>query len=150
MGAETVGGRGEGRNSLVSGFFSGVAEWFIPGMDHPAKHRRSGSKDSGLDTEGSSTSRGLPGLLVEGSLEQGQRLAFSAPTTPRGRRGFLRQGGWFYNGDSDYSSSSDFDDDDPEGLGEGDGMYFDDQESDGLDSEHGTLSILERLRRLFK
>ena len=73
----------------------------------------------------------------------------SAPATPRGRRqtfSVLREGGEFYNGDSDYSTEE-------EGGGDSDDEgFWADAGATELRQEVGDgggLSVLKRLRKLF-
>lgn len=120
-------------------FFSDVladlADWLMPGMES-SRRQRSGQKHPGS-----------PKTVPSSPTGRGVR---SAPVTPRGRpksSAVLRGGGWFYNGDSDYSSSDGFD-------------GYESEEDLGFWEDAGTtdpraipgnagMSILERLRMLF-
>ena len=132
-------GGGGGRQRSVSGVLSGLADWLMPGMEN----RRSTAEKTELLMEvypsAPMSPDGRPGVSQ------------SAPATPRGRRrpsSVLRGGGWFYNGDSDYSSEEEMD-----------GSY--ESEDEGFWADAGTTkppkkigggdgnSILSRLRKLF-
>lgn len=124
----------------ISGFMSGFADWLMPGVDEKAPRRRLESGDEAkilhIDVYGQSTP---------------PPRAKSAPVTPRGRpktSSILREGGWFYNGDSDYSSSEadNFESDD-EGFW-GDAGTTEPVGPRTLGGGGGT-GILERLRTLF-
>lgn len=128
------------KSRSLSGMISGLADWFVPAVDK-GKGRGSTAHRKELLMEVYPTVPGTPPSRGETK---------SAPATPRGRpkaSSVLREGGWFYNGDSDYSSSD-----------EG-GNY--DSEDEGFWADAGTTepprylgggggeSILDRLRRLF-
>lgn len=132
------GGDGGSQRS-VSGVLSGLADWLMPGMEN----RRSAAEKTELLMEV------YPSALR--SPEVRPAVTQSAPSTPRGRRrpsSVLRDGGWFYNGDSDYSSEEEID-----------GSY--ESEDEGFWADAGTTkppkkigggggnSILGRLRKLF-
>lgn len=121
------------RSRGLSDVIAGLADWFIPSMDKG--HRKELFMEIYPTVPSTPPSRGE---------------TKSAPATPRGRpkaSSVLREGGWFYNGDSDYSSSD-----------EG-GNH--DSEDEGFWADAGTTepprylgggggeSILDRLRRLF-
>eukprot|EP00903_Cladosiphon_okamuranus_P008814 g8441.t1 len=133
------GSRGEGRQRSVSGVLSGLADWLMPGMEN----RRSAPEKTELLMEVYPSAPRSP--------EARPTVTQSAPSTPRGRRrpsSVLRDGGWFYNGDSDYSSEEEMD-----------GSY--ESEDEGFWADAGTTkppkkigggggnSILSRLKKLF-
>lgn len=134
----------DGRSASLSGVFSGLADWLMPGMD--GTHSRGSRPDGGRE------------LILE-VYPQSPRSpqtpprrggAKSAPVTPRGRptaSSVLREGGWFYNGDSDYSTEEE----NGSFESEDEGFWAD---SDATDPPRkigggGGLSILKRLRMLF-
>ncbi|CAN0235019.1 unnamed protein product, partial [Laminaria digitata] len=130
------------RSRSLSGVLSGLADWLMPGMD--------GGPSRLLRVESGSE------LLLDvypgenpGSPEKPGRPR-SAPATPRGRRqtfSVLREGGWFYNGDSDYSTEEE------NGGGDSDDEgFWADAGATELRAEVGDgggLSVLKRLRKLF-
>lgn len=125
----------ESRSQSLSGVLSGLADWLMPGMDSRRKRAESGNE-----------------LIMEVYPRTPPRSkSKSAPATPRGRRAaVLREGGWFYNGDSDYSTegengSFEFDSDDDEGFWGDAGTTEPPRKIGG----GGGSSILSRLRRLF-
>lgn len=130
---------GGGRQRSVSGVLSGLADWLMPGMEN----RRSTAEKTELLMEV------YPSAPM--SPERRPAVTMSAPSTPRGRRrpsSVLRDGGWFYNGDSDYSSEE-----------EVDGSF--ESEDEGFWADAGTTKppkkigggggngILSRLKKLF-
>lgn len=129
-----------GRQRSVSGVLSGLADWLMPGMEG----RRSTAEKTELLLE----------VYPSTPMSPERRplaVTRSAPPTPRGRRRpstVLRGGGWFYNGDSDYSSEEEME-----------GSY--ESEDEGFWADAGTTkpptkigsgggnSILSRLKKLF-
>ena len=132
-------GDGGGRQRSVSGVLAGLADWLMPGMEN----RRAAAEKTELLME----------VYPSGprSPERRPPMTQSAPPTPRGRRrpsSVLRDGGWFYNGDSDYSSEEEID-----------GSYESEDEGFWADARTtkppkkigggGGNSILSRLKKLF-
>lgn len=127
------------RSRSLSGVLSGLADWLMPGMDGASSRRRRAESGDELILEVYPTTP----TDDRGGLK-------SAPPTPRGRvkaSAMVRGGGWFYNGDSDYSTEEEdgnFDSDD-EGFWADAGTIQPPEKS----SSGEELSILDRLRRLF-
>lgn len=128
----------------ISEVLSGFADWLMPGME--------GRRRAESDDEQRRLTPRLSRLSPPGTPSR--KGTKSAPVTPRGRAkaksALLREGGWFYNGDSDYSSSdemSGFDSDDDEGFWADAGTT--EPGAPRKMGGGGGLSILERLRRLF-
>lgn len=129
------GGSVNGRSQSLTGLFSDFADWLMPGMEDRTAARHQ-TQASGKGTPPS-------------------RKVKSAPVTPRGHApaaggrtsaAVMREGGWFYNGDSDYSTS----DEDASFDSEDEGFWADAGTSDPRSlGGGGGVGILERLRRLF-
>ncbi|CAN0305652.1 unnamed protein product [Ectocarpus sp. 6 AP-2014] len=139
-GATRAGGGGGSDSRSVSGVFSGLADWLMPGMER----RRPAVKTELLlevyPSAPQSPERGQPPVVTR-----------SAPPTPRGRRrptSVLRDGGWFYNGDSDYSTEEEVD---GSFESEDEGFWADAAESKAPQriGGGGGDSILTRLKKLF-
>lgn len=138
------------RPKSISGFMSGFADWLMPSMEKSEK------KQTGAN--GGRSSYDEDQVLVinvygpnASPRAGGRRNTKSAPATPRGRSSksaVHRGGGWFYNGDSDYSTAEEdnYESDDDAGFWGDVGMN--EPASRDLGGGGGT-SILERLRSLF-
>lgn len=133
--------KGNPRSRSLSGVLSGLADWLMPGME--------GRRPAGEKTE----------LILEvypsapkSPEPRGPTVTRSAPPTPRGRRrvsSVLRDGGWFYNGDSDYSTEEEMEtnyDSEDEGFWADAGTTKPPRKIGG----GGGTSILDRLRKLFR
>lgn len=130
------------RPGAISGVLSGLADWLMPGMEDG--RRAEGGNEVILDV--------YPRAAERTAARTPPRVrARSAPPTPRGRpkaSTILREGGWFYNGDSDYSTEE-----------EDTGSF--ESEDEGFWADAGTtepprklgggggMGILGRLRKLF-
>ena len=136
-----------------SGVLSGLADWLMPGMEGHRRLAADGEKTELLmEVYPTGGAGGAPGSSPEAHRPT---FARSAPATPRGRRRpstVLRDGGWFYNGDSDYSTEEE----------EVDASFESDDEGFWADAAGGPKkkppkkigggggnSILSRLRKLF-
>lgn len=131
--------------SLLSGF----ADWLMPGME---TRRRTPVKTE-LIMEVYPTAGGAA-ASPQSPDEQRRRpgVTRSAPATPRGRNrqsAVLRDGGWFYNGDSDYSTEGEIE---ANYDSEDEGFWADAGTTEPMSSKAGEgdeNSILNRLRKLF-
>lgn len=127
------------RPKSISGFMSEFADWLMPGMD---RKKRQVTKDEKI-------------LVIDVYADRTHSREFkSAPATPRGRMSksaVLRGGGWFYNGDSDYSSSEEdiYESDDDEGFWADAGTIEPVRPTPRNLGGGGGVGILERLRSLF-
>lgn len=133
--------RSPSRSRSLSGVLSGLADWLMPGMDGGPSRLLRVESGSELIMDVYPSESAL-------SPEKPGRPR-SAPATPRGRRqtfSVLREGGWFYNGDSDYSTEEEnAGDSDDEGFwGDAGATELRREVGDG-----GGLSVLKRLRKLF-
>ncbi|CAM9901714.1 unnamed protein product, partial [Ascophyllum nodosum] len=125
----------------VSGVLSEFADWLVPGSDSAKSNRHSNGESKELLMEIYPRAPSSP--PSHGATK-------SAPATPRGRpkpSSVLRGGGWFYNGDSDYSSSEE-----AESVASEDVGFWADAgttEPPRHLGGGGGESILDRLRKLF-
>ncbi|CAN0086014.1 unnamed protein product, partial [Hapterophycus canaliculatus] len=129
------------RSRSLSGVLSGLADWLMPGMEG----RRLAPEKTELILEVYPSAPMSPEARVP-------TVTRSAPPTPRGRRkasSVLRDGGWFYNGDSDYSTEEEVEtnyDSEDEGFWADAGTTKPPRKIGG----GGGTSILDRLRKLFR
>lgn len=140
---------GGGKAKRGKGLLSEFADWLMPGMEN----RRSTFVKTELIMDVYPTGNG-GAAPPQSPDEQRRRPAAtrSAPATPRGRKrqlAVLRDGGWFYNGDSDYSTEDEIE------------LNYE-TEDEGFWADAGTAepepvkaaerdgnSILSRLKKLF-
>ncbi|CAM9282812.1 unnamed protein product [Scytosiphon promiscuus] len=129
------------RSRSLSGVLSGLADWLMPGME--------GGRPTSEKTEL------LLDVYPSAPMSPETRVPTvtrSAPPTPRGRRklsSVLRDGGWFYNGDSDYSTEEEVEtnyDSEDEGFWADAGTTKPPRKIGG----GGGIGILDRLRKLFR
>lgn len=138
------------RPKSISGFMSGFADWLMPSMDKSEKKLTGANGGRGSYEEEQVLVINVYGPNAS-PRAGGRRNTKSAPATPRGRSSksaVLRGGGWFYNGDSDYSTAEEdnYDSDDDAGFWGDVGMKEPAPRNSGGGESTG---ILERLRSLF-
>lgn len=139
---------GGGGAGARKGLLSGLADWLMPGME--ARRRPPVRTELIMDVYPTAG-----GAAAAQSPEEKRRrpvVTRSAPATPRGRRrqsAVLRDGGWFYNGDSDYSTDDEIEanyDSEDEGFWVDAGTTEPESAKGGEGDEN---SILNRLKQLF-